>query len=176
MDAINTPIFEQITMTIRRYVNLHFLSLVIIFYLYLLFIFQIITTKNMMNEIFKFIYRNLLPAIVPPDWVLTYMMQSGEYIFSSDIVMMNYHKMNYEEARILINIAFFPEMVDVSMIRRLVFNPASFTMSVSLQCIFLELLFDRSIIMLYIDNRDWKIFHGSRTTKTSPRYYVGIYL
>ena len=76
-----------------------------------------------MAEIVKFIRRGLEPAIPPPDYALAWMIQSEEYTLSADLIN-NFKRIDYERLRILVTLAFF-------QIRRLLFDPTTFTMSVS---------------------------------------------
>jgi hypothetical protein len=88
--------------------------------------------KNVINELYnKFTQRCLVPAICPPDYLLCYMIQSGEYTFGADIIS-NWKKLDFEESRILLKMMFSPKQCTVSMIRRLCFNPASFIMKVNI--------------------------------------------
>ena len=87
--------------------------------------------KNVIIELYKFTQRCLVPAICPPDYLLCYMVQSGEYTFGADIIS-NYKKLDYEESRILLKIMFFPKLCTVAMICRHCFNPASFIMKVKI--------------------------------------------
>ena len=104
--------------------------------------------KNVIVELYKFTQRCLIPAICPPDYLLCYMVQSGEYTFGADMIS-NWKKLDFEESRILLKIMFFPKLCTVAMIRRLCFNPASFINSYSL------LLFCMiNIIKLSIGYRD----------------------
>ena len=90
---------------------------------------QTLTIKNVINEMYKFCIRCLVPAICPPDYILCYMIQTGEYVFGADMIS-NYKKLDYDETRIMMKILFFPKQCTVSMIRRLCFNPGSFLMKV----------------------------------------------
>ena len=85
--------------------------------------------KNVINEMYKFEQRCLVPAICPPDYLLCYMVQCGEYTFGADMIS-NWKKLDLEETRILLKVMFFPRQCTVAMIRRLCFNPASFIMKV----------------------------------------------
>jgi hypothetical protein len=87
--------------------------------------------KNVINELYKFTQRCLVLAICPPDYLLCYMIQSGEYTFGADMIS-NWKKLDFEESRILLKMMFFPKKRTVSMIRRLCFNPASFIMKVNI--------------------------------------------
>ena len=83
-----------------------------------------------MAEIVKFIRRGLEPAIPPPDYALAWMIQSEEYTLSADLIN-NFKRIDYERLRILVTLAFFPKDCSVGQIRRLLFDPTTFTMSVS---------------------------------------------
>ena len=85
--------------------------------------------KNVINELYKFTQRCLVPAICPPDYLLCYMVQSGEYTFGADMIS-NWKKLDFDETRILLKVMFFPKQCTVAMIRRLCFNPGSFIMKV----------------------------------------------
>ena len=108
--------------------------------------------KNVIVELYKFTQRCLIPAICPPDYLLCYMVQSGEYTFGADMIS-NWKKLDFEESRILLKIMFFPKMCTVAMIRRLCFNPASFIMKVTIR-ILLLLFCMINIIKLSIGYRD----------------------
>ena len=108
--------------------------------------------KNVIVELYKFTQRCLVPAICPPDYLLCYMVQSGEYTFGADIIS-NWKKLDFEESRILLKIMFFPKLCTVAMIRRLCFNPASFIMKVIIY-ILLLLFCMINIIQLSIGYRD----------------------
>ena len=92
--------------------------------------------KNFFNESFKFICRCLLPCIVPIEYVILYMMQSGEYIISADMIQ-SYRKIDLEEANILLQIAVFPQQTTISMIRKLIFDPRSYSPKVIIYNIFI---------------------------------------
>jgi len=54
------------------------------------------------------------------------MMQSGDYIISADMIQ-SYRKIDLEESNLLMQIAFFPEQTTIEMVRKLIFDPRSYS-------------------------------------------------
>ena len=92
--------------------------------------------KNFFNEAFKFICRCLLPCVVPIQYVILYMMQSGEYIISADMIQ-SYRKIDLEEANILLKIAYFPQQTTIDMVNKLIFDPRSYSPKVNINIRFI---------------------------------------
>ena len=72
---------------------------------------------------------------MPIEYVMLYMMQSGDYIISADMIQ-SYRKIDLEESNILMQIAFFPQQTTIQMIRKLIFDPRSYSPKVR-NCIIL---------------------------------------
>jgi hypothetical protein len=90
---------------------------------------KILNMKNMFNECFRFSQRCLSPAIVLIQYVLLYMIQSGNYIFSPDFIS-TFKKIDISEADVLWDMVYEPRKVTIGMILKLVFDSRSYGMKV----------------------------------------------
>jgi len=86
---------------------------------------KIITTKNLTNECYRFNQRCLWPAIVPPQYVLLYMCQSGEYIISPDFISIC-KKVDLLELQALWELIHSPSKATIDLIMKLVFDERSY--------------------------------------------------
>lgn len=69
--------------------------------------------------------RCLHPCVVPIQYAITYMLQSGTYILSSDFIL-TFKKVDLREAEALWSITFCPEHCTVDQVLQLVFDPRSY--------------------------------------------------
>lgn len=86
---------------------------------------KIITTKNLTNECYRFNQRCLWPAIVPPQYVLLYMCQSGEYIISPDFISI-YKNVDLLELQALWELIHSPAIATIDLIMKLLFDERSY--------------------------------------------------
>lgn len=84
---------------------------------------KIINLKNFFNECYKYNLRCFHPIVVPIEYVLTYMMQSGNYILTPDFINCSYRKINLEEASTLWNIIHEPKDTTLDQILQIIFDP-----------------------------------------------------
>ena len=91
----------------------------------------VITHKNMFNESFRFIKRCLFPLVVPPEFALLYMIQSGNYIFAADFIT-NFKKIDHNDTVKMWQMCFDPESTTLDDIYSLVYNPLSYGPKVAL--------------------------------------------
>lgn len=82
---------------------------------------RVITQKNIFNESYKFIKRCLFPCIVPVHYAIMYMLQSGEYMPSSDFIA-NWKKMDFVDTSVLWQIVWEPTSTTINDVLRLFFN------------------------------------------------------
>eukprot|EP01031_Cornospumella_fuschlensis_P027563 gene27563-33289_t len=87
---------------------------------------KVITVKNLMQELFKFNRRCMMPIIVPVLFGVTYMIQSGNYILSPDFIS-SYRKIDLHEAEILWGMINKPKDTTVEGVRALLFDPRSYS-------------------------------------------------
>ena len=59
-----------------------------------------------------------------------YMMQSGDYIISADMIQ-SYCKIDLEEFNMLMKIAIFPQQITINIIRKLIFDPRLYSPKVN---------------------------------------------
>ena len=57
---------------------------------------------------------------------MLYMAQSADYIFAADMIT-SFRKIDLEEANMLMQISLFPEQTTIQMIRKLIFDPRSYS-------------------------------------------------
>lgn len=86
---------------------------------------KIINIKNFFNECFKFNKRCLFPCIVPIDYVVMYMIQSGNYILTPDFIS-QYRKFDLEDASALWEMTHNPPGTDIEEVRRIIFDGRSY--------------------------------------------------
>ena len=86
---------------------------------------KVLTMKNLFNECFRFDKRCMAPIIIPFHYCLLYMIQSGEYILSSDFVSSN-RKLHSDEAAALCSMIHFPTNTTMYMVRVLIFDNRSY--------------------------------------------------
>lgn len=84
---------------------------------------KIVNTKNFFNEAYKFNRRCFHPCVVPIEFVITYMMQSGNYILTPDFINNTYRKIRLDEASTLWSIIHDPKDTSVDQILNLIFDP-----------------------------------------------------
>lgn len=82
---------------------------------------KIVNMKNFFNECFKFNKRCLSPCIVPIEYALTYMVQSGNYVLTPDFISV-YRKIDLHEAAILWDMIHQPQNATVAGILGVVFD------------------------------------------------------
>ena len=85
----------------------------------------------MLNEAFKFHARACEPAKFPIVCVLTYMLQSGEYMPAPEFAMVN-RKMDILDTQRLWDIIQFPERTTIEDAKLLLFDQRSYGPKVSL--------------------------------------------
>jgi hypothetical protein len=86
---------------------------------------RVITYKNLFLEAFRFVTRCFLPVIVPVHYAILYMIQSGEYMLSTDFVQ-NFKKVNYKESTSIWKIIWSPNQATLDDIMLIVFDPREF--------------------------------------------------
>jgi hypothetical protein len=91
---------------------------------------KIINFKNFFNECYKFNMRCMHPAVVPVQFVVLYMIQSGSYILSPDFVS-TFKKIALNEAAILWDMTFKPAQTTLADVMTLLFHPLSYGKKVS---------------------------------------------
>ena len=77
--------------------------------------------KNFFNEVYKFSLRSLVPAIVPIDWIILYMVQSRDYCLSPDFISIR-GKIVLEEVQLMWETVNNPENSSIDDIRVILFN------------------------------------------------------
>jgi hypothetical protein len=92
---------------------------------------KVIHTRNLFNECYRFNMRCMYPAIVPIQYALLYMLQSGSYILTPDFIS-NYKKIDLSEAEILWNIVHDPSSATIDAVMKLIFDPRSYGNKVGL--------------------------------------------
>jgi len=80
-----------------------------------------VTPRNLMDKAFKFTLRSFPGIVVPIHYVLTYMIQTGDYVFSSEFVS-TFKKVSLVDADELFTMMQNPGDVRVHNILALVFN------------------------------------------------------
>jgi hypothetical protein len=86
---------------------------------------KVVNMRNLVNECYRFNQRCLWPAIVPPQYCLLYMIQSGGYILSPDFIACA-RKIDLREMEALWTMVHTPQKVTVDMVLKLVFDPRSY--------------------------------------------------
>lgn len=90
---------------------------------------KIINLKNMFNESYKFNMRCMHPAVVPIQYAILYMLQSGSYILSPDFISIH-KKIDLTEANILWKMVHKPAQVVLSELMQILFNLLSYGVKV----------------------------------------------
>ena len=85
---------------------------------------------NLFNEAFRFNARCIFPAVVPVHFTILFMIQSKNYILSSDFVATN-RKLDIRESISLWKLIHNPEMATVDDIFTLVFDKRSYGVKAS---------------------------------------------
>mmetsp|Transcript_9309 Transcript_9309/g.13931 ORF Transcript_9309/g.13931 Transcript_9309/m.13931 type:complete len:300 (+) Transcript_9309:72-971(+) len=83
---------------------------------------EILTVKNIVAKAYQFIRRSLYPAIPPFLQTVTYMLQTGQYMLSSDFVSV-YRKMDLDEAEALWSIIWRPKEATKDATFKILFDP-----------------------------------------------------
>ncbi len=86
---------------------------------------KIVNIKNFFNECYKFNRRCMFPCVVPIDYCITYMIQSGNYILTPDFISM-YRKFDFTEAQLLWDMIHHPLTADVEGVTQIIFNNRSY--------------------------------------------------
>lgn len=86
---------------------------------------KVVMLKNFFNECFRFNRRSFAPCVVPLDYALTYMLQSGNYILTPDFVT-GHRKMDLMEAELMWKLIHDAANASVEEVRRIVFDPRSY--------------------------------------------------
>jgi hypothetical protein len=86
---------------------------------------KVLTIRNYMLEVYRFIKRTMDPVIIPIHYALLYMIQSGMYVLSMEFVSV-YKKVHFNEAQTILNMIFFPSSTTIDMIKLLIFSVGSF--------------------------------------------------
>jgi hypothetical protein len=92
---------------------------------------KILNLKNIFNEAYRFNMRCLHPAVVPIQYAILYMLQSGSYILSPDFIS-SFKKMDLSEAQVLWNMVFSPQESTLQGVLSLLFDARSYGLKVSL--------------------------------------------
>lgn len=92
---------------------------------------KVLTMKNFFNECYRFNMRCMHPAVVPLEYAVLYMIQSGSYILSPDFVS-TYKKIALNEAKILWEMTHNPSDVCLQDVMTILFNPLSYGNKVSM--------------------------------------------
>lgn len=97
---------------------------------------KIVSSKNMINECFRFWHQVLTPVVCPIEFCLLYMIQSTNYTFASDWVQSN-HKLNLNECNVLWDLVHHPETATIDKIQTLLFDSRSYGRKVSATYVFI---------------------------------------
>jgi len=100
---------------------------------------KIVNLKNFFNECYKFNMRCMHPAVVPIQYALLYMLQSGTYILAPDFIS-NFKKISLEEALVLWKITHTPSETKLADVMSLLFNPLSYGRKVCLSLFILQVV------------------------------------
>ena len=87
--------------------------------------FQILTMKNLTNEAYRFNMRCMSPMVIPFNYALLYMIQSGEYIFAPEFIA-SYKKLHMDEAAALWQMIHFPTSTTMHQLQVLIFDSRTF--------------------------------------------------
>jgi hypothetical protein len=91
---------------------------------------KVLTTKNLVNECYRFNQRCFWPAIVPPQYCIMYMIQSGGYVLAPDFIACA-RKIDLREMDALWTMVFFPQDTTVSMVLKIIFDPRSYGVKIA---------------------------------------------
>jgi hypothetical protein len=91
---------------------------------------KVLNLKNIFNESYKFNMRSLYPVIAPIQFVICYMIQSGNYILTPDFITTN-RKIDLSEAETLWKMVFNPKEVNVTDVMKLLFDSRSYGLKVN---------------------------------------------
>jgi hypothetical protein len=105
---------------------------------------KILNLKNIFNEAYRFNMRCLHPAVVPIQYAVLYMLQSGSYILSPDFIS-TFKKMDLHEAQILWHMVFLPQESTLQGVLSLLFDARSYGLKVS----FIFLIFSHYVHTFY---------------------------
>ena len=86
---------------------------------------KVVTTKNLMYECWHFHLQCLHPVIAPIEFVITYMIQGGNYSLAPDF-MSSATKINLSEATTMWSLTQEPDSCTVAQIRELLFDSRSY--------------------------------------------------
>jgi hypothetical protein len=87
---------------------------------------KVLTKKILINEAFRFVMRALTPLIPGIHYAILYMLQSGDYILSSEFIVA-YTKMDLHEVSELWNIIHYPTSTTIQMVKSLLFLQRSYS-------------------------------------------------
>ena len=86
---------------------------------------KIINIKNFFNECYKFNRRCMFPCVVPIEYCITYMIQSGNYILTPDFISC-YRKFDHSEAEVLWDMIHHPLNATVDGLIKIIFDGRSY--------------------------------------------------
>jgi hypothetical protein len=86
---------------------------------------KVVTSKNLFNECWRFHLQCLQPVIAPIEYVMTYMIQSGNYSLAPDFIS-SATKINLSEATTMWSLIQDPQSCTVTHIRELIFDSRSY--------------------------------------------------
>lgn len=86
---------------------------------------KIINMKNFFNECYKFNRRCMFPFVVPIQYCIAYMIQSGNYILTPDFISV-YRKFDFSEAEVLWDMIHHPLNATVNGVMKIIFDQRSY--------------------------------------------------
>lgn len=86
---------------------------------------KVVNVKSFFLDCYRFNRRAFYPCIVPIEYVVTYMVQSGNYVLSPDFINA-FRKMDLDEARAYWEMIHEHEQTSVDDVMRIIFDPRSY--------------------------------------------------
>ena len=88
--------------------------------------------KNLTNEAYRFNMRCMSPMVIPFNFALLYMIQSGEYIFAPEFIS-SFKKLHMDEAAALWQMIHYPTNTTMHQLQCLIFDGRTYGYNVTLR-------------------------------------------
>ena len=88
--------------------------------------------KNLTNEAYRFNMRCMSPMVIPFNFALLYMIQSGEYIFAPEFIS-SFKKLHMDEAAALWQMIHYPTKTTMHQLQCLIFDGRTYGYNVTLR-------------------------------------------